>query len=320
MYPQKLFKEIAPLAAAALILFVFLTVLLVRRPVVVVTDKFFTTLYGPRREQAKMLESTLRTQRRVRIFRVGDETDNSATARRLSMEIKNPYCVIFPFRYFQIAALYAEENPGTKAYVLSERNLSQPATGKAIYVPAAWREDFKKAGYLAAMISYISQNRAVEGEARDGRSTNAHKTILLLTQENPLSEAQEGFEEGLKQGNWPGVHNILSNAASLPQSSIVSTIILAPASSFVQGSTNVPSIVFSALDLHLLPDFIKIVMDDSPWAMLPSLVQQTAGVSGRERDSESGTLAVQPIPAQVRILLNKQIPLKLYIRMIRGVK
>ncbi|MDR2490097.1 MAG: hypothetical protein LBD20_01695 [Spirochaetaceae bacterium] len=276
MYPQKLFKEIAPLVSVFLVLFVFLIALLVRRPVVVVTDKFFTALYGPHREQAKMLENTFRTQRRVRIFRVGDETDNSVIAKRLSLEIKNPYCVIFPYRYFQIAALYAEENPSIKAYVLSERNLTQPATGKAIYVPTAWQEDFKKAGYLAAMISHISQNRAVEGEARDGRSTNAHKTILLLTHENPLPEAQESFEEGIAQGNWPGDHNILSNAASLPQSSIVSAVLLAPASSFVQGAANVPSIVFSALDLHLLPDFIKIVMDDSPWAMLPSLVQQTA--------------------------------------------
>ena len=320
MYPQKLFKEIAPLVSVFLILFVFLMVLLVRRPVVVVTDKFFTTLYGPHREQAKMLESMLRIQRRVRIFRVGDEIDSSAIAQRLSFEIKNPYCVIFPFRYFQAAAAYAEEEPTTRAYVLGERNLSQPATGKAVYVPTAWREDFKKAGYPAAMISYLSQNRAVEGEARDGRSTNAHKIILMLTQENPLPEAQEGFNEGLKQGNWPGVHNILSNASSLSQSSIVSAILLTPASSFVQGATNVPSIVFSALDLHLLPDFIKIVIDDSPWALLPGLVEQIDKKKATfTTNIEKNTIAASPVPAKAKILLNKHIPLSLYIRMMRGV-
>ena len=81
-----------------------------------------------------------------------------------------------------------------------------------------------------------------------------------------------------------------------------------------------PSIVFSSLDLHLLPDFIKIVMDDSLWAMLPSLVQQTGESPPPDSTApDIKKLVAQPIPARARILLNKGIPLKLYIRMMRGI-
>jgi hypothetical protein len=293
------------------VLFVFAFIIAVRRPVVVINDKYFSAVYGEKREKAKAAESTLKVFRRVRIFRIDDFENNEKIAAAIAERYKNPFCVIFPYRYTQAAVIYAESNEQTRAIILEERNLARPVTGKALYIPSSWETDYYRAAYIAAM---LAQEPAFF-QANRNTLDKKEKTILTLTMESPPNAATEAFESGLAAGGWEGKNTIQSSIGSLQWDSIGAAILISSAGSFIQGEQEIPAVVFSAARPYLFPHYVKVVIDDSVWPLLPGIVKQ-AGRQPRlpAETEESGAFTGVPLPARIKRSGFQKFPLSLIFR------
>jgi hypothetical protein len=313
MYPTRLFKEAVPLLAAVVFLFALIFTLLARRPVVLVGDRYFTELYGRTREQAKILELSVLLLRRVRPFLIEEAGANTEIADALRRQFKNPYCVVFPYRYASAASVYAEDAPWP-VFVLEERNLNRPVTGNACYIPTDWTADFFRAGFFSARLARAGSLADAAGDtAENPPPSDAEKTILLLSQENLLDTAKQAFEAGLKAGGWNGQNLVASSASSLPLHVISSAVLVSSASTFIQNSTGSPCVVFSAVSKQYMPRFVKVALDDSPLGLLAGTVRQAGAARRGDANNDRTGKAV---PAQARFFLTHGLPVALYLRLL----
>ncbi|MDR0552052.1 MAG: hypothetical protein LBG72_08575 [Spirochaetaceae bacterium] len=316
MYPQRLFREAIPLFSFIFILTSLALVAVIRRPVIVVNDKFSSAVYGEKRERAKAAEIMLKLIRRVRIFNVDDYDNSDKIAAAIAERFKNPLCVIFPYRYAQAAVIYANAG-GTdgavpagragRAVILEERNLTRPDTGKALYIPSSWETDYYRAAYIAAL---LAREPTLMPELRYSIQESS-KTITAFTSENLPPQAQQAFESGILSGGWTGKNTAQSSVIPEQIDNIGAAVLISSASSFIQSETGIPSVVFSAASLYMLPSYVKAVVDDSVWALLPGIVRQAVIPAADGDPSITGV----PIPAQIKILPFRKIPAKLFLRL-----
>jgi hypothetical protein len=316
MYPTRLFKEAVPLLAAVVFLFALIFTLLARRPVVLVGDRYFTELYGRKREQAKIMELSVLLLRRVRPFLIDDAGANTEIAEAMLRQFKNPYCVVFPYRYASVANVYAQNTPWP-VFVLEERNLNRPVTGKACYIPTDWTADFFRAGFFSARLARAGSLAETAGDAGESAPpAESEKTILLLSQENLLDAAKQAFEAGLKAGGWNGQNLVASSASQLSLHTISSAVLVSSASSFIQNSTGNPCVVFSAVSKQYMPHFVKVALDDSPLALLAGTVRQTGAVRRGKAGDIANDRTGKAVPAQARFFLTNGLPPALYLRLL----
>ncbi|MDR0524959.1 MAG: hypothetical protein LBG90_03710 [Spirochaetaceae bacterium] len=249
-----------------------------RSPAVVVTDSAFDVLYGPDRTRRKVGAASLKLFRRVRPVPVADNADPDMVAFAVEEAEADPYCIIFPYRYNEGAEAYAERHPSARVFVLGDRHTGDRTEGAegAVFVETDWKTDLYRAGLCAGSL-------ALSGE--DGE--------VLFFQTPILSdEGQELFERGLRDRGVEKPPKYLSVSQEYSDNkNVACAVVGGRAEAFFEQNLGAPVVLFSWVDPALTGDSVKVLFDDSPWALVSRVVQL---IPGKER--------MQSIPSDVVVL------------------
>jgi hypothetical protein len=229
-----------------------------RSPVLILTDGPFDALYGVSRARKVRAAVSLRLFRPVKPVRAAETAGSDAILLMLEAASSRPYCVLFPWRYEEGARRYADEFPSVPVFVLGTGEGSAGGAGAAgqerpalRYVETDTETDFYRAGRCAAILAGTARRR------------------ILVFQRGPAPRGRrEAFVRGLRdEGNdsEPRYPDIADSVSVYQDVSVA--VLAAKPGNFLEQNLPVPAILFSWLDPALSPREMKVVFDDSPWAM-----------------------------------------------------
>ncbi|GHV89315.1 hypothetical protein AGMMS50267_16750 [Spirochaetia bacterium] len=289
-----------PLLAAALA-FVF------RPPVLMVSDPVFDSLYGVLRGRIKQAEVSIRLWRRVKTVRIADDAGEDVAVFTVRSAAETPFCVLFPYRYYNEAKRYAGEAPGIPVAVFRGRvrDPSEPVAAENFHILGTDSVlDFYRAGQCAAIFaqsgSAVKRKVSPDGEsAEEGESPvsveNEPGEVFLLQDDLVSDGDRDAFSRGLAEKGHertPVYQN--AGTAFTPRPNTACVVTSGAAQNFLEQSLDIPVLLFSWLDPALTPARIKLIFDDSPWALAVPAVK----IIGRQ--GEAGTM--QDIPSEIRLL------------------
>ncbi|MDR3161967.1 MAG: hypothetical protein LBU28_10180 [Spirochaetaceae bacterium] len=251
-----------------------------RPPVILVSDAFFDGIYGPWRTRIKQAETALRLFRPVKIVTIGENADSEMAALAVEETEDSPYGVLFPFRYVEGARRYARLHPEIPSVVLGGR---LPTEAEVLYLPTDTAGDLYRAGRGAALL------------------VPAGGGVYVFQDPRLTPEERRSFSEGLRDGGWEGEPEYVYGGTSLKDITGVSVLMSGAPPRFFEEAVRTAVILFSWIDPALTSQDVKVVFDDSPWALAVEAVQ---AMSGGET-ARSGDPA--PLPARVSVL-SRRIP------------
>lgn len=277
----KVLAVVVPLGVAALVFFF-------RAPVILVTDAAFNELYGERRILMSSVETQARLFRRVKQVIIGDEAspDLVSIAVSSAAQEKAPFCVLFPSRYAEGAALFAEQNPQTPVAVVGgTRTVKQAADAEegtgVVSVLTDVETDLFHAGVCAAILGKAS----VAPEENDEQISLYRVAVLQRT---PLSQAERtSLSDGLKEGGFSNIQYMMANS-NFQDAKFAAIIMLGPSNSLLDQHLKTPVVLFSWLDPAFTASSVKVIFDDSLWAQSAAAVK--AAVAGRDELAPSKVL------------------------------
>ncbi|MDR3343876.1 MAG: hypothetical protein LBT14_14065 [Treponema sp.] len=235
-----------------------------RAPVLLVTDASFNALYGLRRAQVKRIEASLKLFRQVKPVLVADNAEPEMVAFAVEEKARDPYCVLFPYRYYEGAEGYAERFPRVPVIVLGGRN-RDPGLEKAVFIGTDVETDFYRAGRCAAILA-LGQGPP-EDQAPQGRG-------ILFFQNREFSAAyKQRFLAGMREQGFeqePIYVNSTSDYSDIKN--IACVVMIERVSAFLERNLKTPVILFSWVDPNLTATGIKLIFDDSPWALAAGAV------------------------------------------------
>jgi hypothetical protein len=254
------------LKIALVILFgAVLGVFFLRRPVLIITDDSFNSLYGSLRSWLSRFESSFSLGRRVIPVPVSESAAPEVAVLAVEAVSSSPYAVLFPYRYHEAGRHYKEKFSGVPVLILGSKKGEFPAGEGLVPVYAARETDFYRAGLCAGLL------------AKEGKNGD----VLVFSNGTIPAGEKEAFLEGLKARAF--IRNPVYAAldADYQNYQDVSCVVLAgPATRFFAESRGLPVILFSWLDPALTPAEDKVIFDDSPWALAAGAVK--AVVRGAE--------------------------------------
>ena len=168
---RELYRRSWKIIAVAVCAFVLGGLFFARQPVLIVGDAGFTAIYGQKRLERRKALLTLTLFRRVVPVQIADDVGQDMVSVAVSVAAKKAYCVIFTYRYQEGAARYAREFPTVPVILLNGRRQdAQPDNGGAApnlqVLCADLREDFYKAGKIAAVLALDAQERDAEKKSK----------------------------------------------------------------------------------------------------------------------------------------------------------
>jgi hypothetical protein len=198
----------------------------------------------------------------------------------VSEAAKRPYAALFPFSYEQGARRYAEQFPEIPVGVFGGGSQT-PQTGELpgeenglVFIETDRATDLYRAGRCAALFAL-----------QDGGG------ILFFTGDMVSWNDKDAFLKGLRDEgfeNFP-VFVDIGEEYTLPRA--LSCVVMARAEeSYLDTNPTVPAILFSWMDPGITPREIKVIFDDSPWAL-------AAGAAKTLHRKEGGA----PVPSEVLI-------------------
>jgi len=220
-----------------------------RPPLLVVTDASFKTLYGPRRLGKMESMLTNRLFRRIIPVYVDENAQRDQVSMAAEDAFQNPMALLFPHRYMGGAEYYKENHPDTPVFVFSGRNQSSTAKEPVSFVRTDIKTDLYRAGLCAALLA---------GEGN----------ILFISDDTVQYELRDIFIEGLlaqeytKTPNWVRYTNDFSSDSNLS-----CAVIAGPVGDFFEKRPDTPVILFSWADPDFTPRSVKVIFDDSPYAL-----------------------------------------------------
>jgi hypothetical protein len=252
---MKIFKPRWPffLKGALIILLAALGgVFLLRPPVLVVTDASFDTLYGSMRARLSGIGSCFVLGRRVLPVPVSEGASPGVVVLAVEAAASSPYAVLFPYRYYEAGRRYKEEFPVVPVLILGGREGEVPAGNGFVPVYTDRETDFYRAGLCAALL------------AREGKNGD----VLVFSDGTMPAGGREAFLEGLRaQGFIRNPVYVGLNSDYQNYQGVSCAILAGPATRFFAENRRIPVILFSWLDPALTPLEVKVVFDDSPWAL-----------------------------------------------------
>jgi hypothetical protein len=222
---------------------------LYRSPLVVVTDASFMALYGPKRLEKMENRLSLRLFRKVIPVYVDENAGSDLVSFAAEDASQKPLAVIFPYRYMGAGDYYKENHADTPVYIASGRNQTSKAKEAVSFIRTDVKTDFYRAGLCAAFL-------AEEG------------TIMFIGDESVPNEGREAFVEGLRAmdhltyTNWARY-----NSDFLSESHLACAVIAGPVGEFFEQRPEIPVILFSWADPDFTPRSVKVIFDDSPYAL-----------------------------------------------------
>jgi hypothetical protein len=239
----------------------------VQAPVILVSDNYFTEIYGARFEQIRRLETAFKIRKNVKIVRIQDNTDALSIIEAIEHTSGRPAAVFFPFAYSDAAENYArlnaEKNLSTKTFVFLDRNPVPKTDTPLYYVRNDTDIDFHRAGACAGL---LARERLETLEA----APDKRETIYFICTV-PLNPAdQESFAEGIKESGFKGGLDFVNGYESRGWDNAAAVVAYGPAAAFFQAQVDVPAVLFSWYNnVSYMPANIKVLVDDSPYYMIP---------------------------------------------------
>ncbi|MDR2184886.1 MAG: hypothetical protein LBO80_04375 [Treponema sp.] len=221
----------------------------IRSPVLLVTDAPFEDLYGRGRSRVKRLELSLRLFRRLKTVEIAGDAGADLAAFAVEEALPSPYCVLFPYRYYQGARRYARRFPRIPLAVLGGRG--RDGTDIPGFIPTDTEADFYRAGLCAAVL-------APEG------------TVLVLGEPSPAE--RKFFLEGLRARGYEGTPQYAAGSEEITLRADC-MVIAGPSSFLLTRFSRAPSVLFSWTDPGLIPRECQVIFDDSPWALAAEAVE-----------------------------------------------
>jgi hypothetical protein len=243
---------------AALIIFpgAFGGVFLFRSPVLIITDSSFDSLYGPVRTWLSGLESSLALGRRVITVPLSETASPDVVVLAAEAASSSPYAVLFPYRYYEGSRRYKGNFPEVPVLILGDKG-REVSDGQGLVPVYTDREtDFYRAGLCAAFLT----REGVNGD--------------VLVFGDGTSGEREAFLEGLRVQGFiknPVYRDLNSDYQNYQNVSCV--ILTGPAVRFLAENRGVPILLFSWLDPALTPGEVRVIFDDSPWALATRAVK-----------------------------------------------
>ena len=249
-----------PLIGILLFFVVLGAVFLLRSPVLIVTDASFDQLYGSLRLREERARLSHRLFRRVIPVTVTETAGPDLVALAAAGASKSAKLVIFPYRYLEGAEYYTKNSPKTPVLVMEgtrfqARNSSVGDFG-LVFARINTEEDLYRAGLCAALLA-------------DGEQ------VVFISDETLPGEYRDAFREGLRaQGHLKDPVYLNSQSDFSPNSEGGCAVLAGSAGKFLEQSSKIPIILFSWIDPGLTPRTVKIIFDDSPWALAAELIRK----------------------------------------------
>ena len=227
-----------------------------RDPVLILTDQSFISLYGSRRLWFRNVKTSIDLFRRVIPVIVHESSTPDLIAISLADTSSSPHAIIFPYRYLEAALFYNElllneasglRSSEIKIFVMGERHILPFLPVNIIQTDM--EQDFYRAGLLSAI--YSSGN-----------------DVLIASGITLQNEFLEAFHAGLLNNGFQGSYHVLYENEDSPRfENIGCLILIGNASSFITEDISVPIILFSWMNPSFTTQNVKIIFDDSPWAL-----------------------------------------------------
>jgi hypothetical protein len=277
-------------------IFIVGVVFFLRPPVLLVTDLVYDRLYGEFRGRKIQAETSLKLFRRVKTVRIAEDAGTDVAVFAVRSASKEPFCVLFPYRYYREAEQYVREYPAIPAAVLSGRVRDyQPADSALAVVRTDTGEDYFRIGRAAAAFVRYAEDALEED--------TAPRKVLLLRDDLVFADDLEAFHRGLEaEGYSLAPIEVWSGIEYTVPGDTACVVLTGAADFFLNQNSAAPVILFSWMDPALTDSTVKVVLDDSPWAQVVPAVEIAAG----KRNNEG-------IPSGV-LILEKKIREKDFVR------
>jgi hypothetical protein len=223
-----------------------------RAPLLLVADEDFMVLYGSRRSVIKRAELSLRLFRRVAVARIAEGASPDVVAFAAAAAADRPYAALFPARHRQGAQRYAEQAPGIPVGVLGGGALFRPAeNGEFRFIETDKKTDLYRAGRCAALFAL-----------RGGGGT------LFFAGELIDRDDREAFVRGLGDQGFAGAPVFVDRGTDyvLPEG-LSCVVMTSPVENPLENNRDIPVILFSWVDPGFTSRSVKLIFDDSPWAL-----------------------------------------------------
>ena len=250
------------IAAVIIILFLFSALALTgaffsRSPVLIVTDSSFVMLYGPERLKKKEAQISWKLFRRVIPVLVSENAGPDLLAFAADGAHSAPWAVLFPHRYLEGARFYKGMYPDAQVLVMGS---PAPRNEELLsFVRTDIAADLYRAGLCAAFLV---------GE----------KDVLFFSDGNLPREYRDAFLEGLRVQGFLGEPVYLNASADHSSYSDIGCVVVAGAAvRFLEQNLEIPVILFSWADPAISPRTVKVVFDDSPWALATGALKAFPG-------------------------------------------
>jgi hypothetical protein len=263
-------KARAALVPAVFILILALPALIffARSPALILSDASFDALYGARRALIAQVRLSLSLFRPVKKVLLAESAGPDAVVFALEEAGKGPFGpqrpwgAFLPARYGRGGQRYAEAHPDVPVAVIEGRKSRRD--GNLSYIAADTRTDAYRAGRCAAILA-----RAGGGANGDGGAGGMDGGgILFFQDEQNFPFNRESFQAGLREEGFMEDPVFLSLNSNYSSYENIACVVLAGASlNFLDRNVNVPVILFSWLDPILTSANVKLIFDDSPWAL-----------------------------------------------------
>jgi hypothetical protein len=253
---------------------------MLRSPVLLVVDDEYIGLYGLRRSWEKQIAVSAKMFRRFKVVRMADGAAPDVIAFAVNEAASRPYAALFPFSYERGARRYAEQFPGTPVRVLGGGGqIRRPAEvpgeeNGLVFIETDSAADLYRAGRCAALFAL-----------QDGGG------ILFFTGDGVNWDDKDAFLKGLRDQGFEDPPMFVDIGEDYTLSKTLSCVVMARAvEKYLENDPTVPAILFSWMDPGITPRAIKVIFDDSPWALAAAAVKTLHQREG-----------VSPVPSEILI-------------------
>ena len=189
---------------------------------------------------------------------VSETAGPSQLALAASYASSSPRAVFFPYRYMEGAIHYNEMFPDVELYLLGGRNSASEINNEFIFVQSHTELDL----YRAALSSFY---------LADG------KDILLMSGEAIPDSYKAIFNLAIEENSYTGSVSYIENEDQLTTIADFGCIILLGFStSLLIEDLSIPLILFSWINPEFTPRSLRIIFDDSPWAIARDVLNSSA--------------------------------------------
>jgi hypothetical protein len=208
-------------------------------------------LYGSRRSAVKKAELSLRLFRRVALARIAEGASPDVVAFAAAAAAERPYAALFPARHRQGAQRYADQAPGIPVGVLGGGALFRPAeNGEFRFIETDKKTDLYRAGRCAALFAL-----------RGGGGT------LFFAGDLIDQDDREAFVRGLGDQGFTGAPVFVDRGTDYALPEGFSCVVMTSPMENPLENRDIPIILFSWIDPGFTSRAVKLVFDDSPWAL-----------------------------------------------------